>query len=371
MSFSSSIYQSSEQLQAHIIYQYFEKWSSQVVQQIKVEKLEEKLVFVDFAAETFSFDNKQQLLPQLLHNIDKNKNLRQMLLSIWNTTSPTLEQEIADTIATTTKDWYFEPFVQLADTTWQLPKELQKVTHLPTFALVDSWNNEFADTAFLSNLVDHDGDCLLHFDYKKVIAAIPRAKHQDRLQRLFGVARLEQLRIDWLQKPSRKQKEQLVHAAFCRQLETTLGIIAPPFCYDFYDEKDKAAYGLFFLTKQPFAYELMRKVMTKSSQVLEDGIGSFSYRPALADHQVLHQNQTLFGAMFELEQQLVKTFRKKTLQVKDVYANFHWGRTYIKQNYLDALKNLDKKQQISIKRRPNRFGNLPPIGERTFVSFNR
>lgn len=351
-------------VQATIILQYLEKWLESSIHTIEEQKLEEKLVFAHFCVDKLSnytpfWDYFRQLV--------SNKKVAAMLTTIWQqhetTPAPHLDQHLK------TSNYHFEPLVHqgIADESFQLA--LKKVQHLPTFALIDIVHNTAFDFDSLSNLVDNEGDCLFYFDYKKVSRTLNRKGQANNLERLFGINGLKELQQHCHQKPP-TQKEQIILAAFSKRLEQELGIIAPPFCYRFCDERGKTDAFFIFLTKQQTSYEWMRMIMTQNSQIIEDGIGNFEYNSSLKEEQIIQKSQTLFGAMFELEQQLVSTFEKKTLQVKDIYTNFHFGKIYTKQNYLDAIKRLANKKQISVRRRRNRFGYLPAITEHTFVSFN-
>lgn len=352
-------------VQSTIILQYLEKWLDTSIHQIEQYQLEEKLVFAHLCTEKVAeFEPFWDSLLKLTNS----KKIAAMLSTLWQQ-----QAEVENSNRTqylTNSNYHFEPFVHQGSLSEDFEIALKKVQHLPTFAIIDIVHNIAFDFDRLHNLIDNKGDCLLYFDFKKITRILNRKGQIGNLQRLFGIAELEQLQ-QYCHKKSSIQKEQGILAAFSKRLENELGIIAPPFCYRFCDEKGKADNFFIFLTKQQASYECMRAIMTQNSQVIEDGIGNFEYNAALQQHQIKQKSQTLFGAMFELEQQLIGAFRQKTLQVKDIYDNFHFGKTYTKQNYLDAIKKLDKKQQISVRRKRNRFGYLPPITEHTFVSFNR
>jgi hypothetical protein len=353
-------------VQNAIILQYLEKWLNESIATIEQQKEEEKLVFAHLCAEKTA---ETPLFWKTFNQLVGTKKIANTLATLWqqsiSTSSDLLLQHF------TNNNYRFEPYYQQGEIEKPFFTNLQKVAHLPTFALVDIVHNDQIDFSLLQTLVGSRGDCLLYFDYKKIARSIHRKSQTSSLTRLFGEKGLTELRNYWKQKPKTALKEHFILQLFSTHLQEKLAIIAPPLSYRFCDDKGKTDTFFIFLTQQQHSYEWMRTLFNQNSQILEDGIGNFNFNAALQQTQTIQKSQTLFGAMFELEQLLLQTFQSQTLQIKDLYHNFHFGRIYTKQNYLDAIRNLDDKDQIAVRRKRNRFGYLPAITEHTFVSFNR
>jgi hypothetical protein len=353
-------------IQSTIILQYLEKWLGESIATIEQQGLEEKLVFAHLCAEETA---ETPLFWKTFNQLVGTKKIANILATLWQQPASIKADLLLQHF--NKKNYHFEPYFQQGEIDPPFLTHLQKVAHLPTFALVDIVNNDQVDFSLLQTLVGSRGDCLLYFDYKKIARSVNQKSQTSPLTRLFGEKGLAELRNYWKQKPKAAQKEHFLLQLFSNHLQEELAIIAPPLSYRFCDDKGKTDTFFIFLTQQQHSYEWMRTLFNQNSQVLEDGIGNFNFSAALQQTQTIQKSQTLFGAMFELEQLLLQTFQSQTLQIKDLYHNFHFGRIYTKQNYLDAIRNLDDKDQIAVRRKRNRFGYLPAITEHTFVSFNR
>lgn len=370
------------EVRSNIILKYVKQWSAQLIQTIKMDELEEKFAFIDLCV---GFGLEQSKLPcspepgeaiatKVLQLTENNKALRSMLFTVLNAK----ETEV---IANITKDitninlietLTFQPSINLSEVDTPVLSALALIKTLPTLVVLDWWNYKGINLELVQNLVHKStADCLFIFDYKSILSAFPKKSKQEDLGRIFGATNLHQLKENLKGRIPVHQKEKIILNALKKQLNQASKM---PYLlqYKFYDSNNKTSHFLFFISQNQAAYTLMREVFCAESQVIEDGIGNLEYNPNKGRQQKI-TSQTLFGSMFHLEQDLLQTYKSQTLQLIDIYENHHSGKTLVKKNYIDALLNLERKNQITLTRKRRRMHLQNEIGlnDSIFVSFNK
>lgn len=367
------------EVRSNIVLKYFSKWSKQLVATIKQENLEEKFAFVDFAA-GWGIDNNDptttSIVTQVLTLAAKNRLTREMLSVIINDKQ---EEKIAAITESITQinlieTFTFPPFLNFSEVDDSVLGSLSSIKTLPTLALIDLWNYEGVNWNLVQNLVQHgNADCLLLLDYQAIYKSIHKKKKATALLQMFGQRQADQLQIAFKDKPAPHQKERLILNAFEQCLDTiTSSDWMSPLRYKFYNTKNKTSHFLFFLTKNKDNHSLMREIFRIESQIIEDGIGNLEFNPNNGPQRKI-TSQTLFGSMFNLEQDLLRTYKSQTLQIIDIYENHHSGKALVKKNYIDALLNLERKNKITVTRKRQRMRPLNDSGlnDSIFVSFNK
>ncbi|BDS11271.1 three-Cys-motif partner protein TcmP [Aureispira anguillae] len=365
------------EVRSNIVLKYFSKWSSSLITNIKTEQLEEKFAVVDLAAGWELEEHNDAIITKLLDWATSQPQLRNMLSTIINDRD---EQQIATITKHLTTIHHiellrFSPHIHFSEVDNKLQAAISSIKTLPTLVLANWGTYKGLSFEFLYNLVHQSkSDCLLLFDYKKMSSFIHKKNKQEELARLLGAKTSTELQQVLKKRCSALKKEELITKAFEKKLKSTMGKgLLNPLKFKFYDHKNKASHFLYFLTQNQEAYTLMREIFCSESQIIEDGIGNLAYNPNKGAQQKI-TSPTLFGSMFELEQELLKTYQSQTLQIIDIYENHHLGRSLIKKNYIDALLNLEKKNKITVtrKRRPRIGLNNPlHLGDKVFVSFNK
>jgi three-Cys-motif partner protein len=370
------------EVRSNIILKYVKQWSAQLIQTIKMEELEEKFAFIDLCA-GFGLENStaacspeysEAIAVKVLQLTAKNKALRSMLSTVLN-------DKETEVIANITKDitnidfvetLTFQPSINLSEVDVPVLSALSLIKTLPTLVVLDWWNYKGVNAELVQNLVHKStADCLFIFDYKSILSAFPKKSKQEDLVRIFGATILHQLKENLKGRIPVYQKEKIILNALRNRLNQA---VKTPYLlqYKFYDSQNKTSHFLFFISQNQAAYTLMREVFCSESQVIEDGIGNLEYNPNKGGQQKI-TSQTLFGSMFHLEQDLLQTYKSQTLQIIDIYENHHSGKTLVKKNYIDALLNLERKNQITVtrKRQRMRLQNKIGLNDSIFVSFNK
>lgn len=378
---ATSIYYPSPQneleVRANIVLKYFLKWSKQLTSTIKQESLEEKFAFVDLSASWGLDQHHQSIATKVLQLAAKNRFIREMLSIVINDKQEETVAQITESITKIDliETFTFPPNIYFSEVNKDVLGTLSTIKTLPTLVLLDLYNYEGIHLNLVHNLVyKSNADCLLLFDYKSIYNSINKKKKEAMLLRIFGSTITHQLKVAFKEKLPKHQKESIILDAFQKRLIEVMGdhLLHPPLRYKFYDAQNKTSHFLFFLTTNKTNYALMREIFRTESQIIEDGIGNLEYNPNKGPQQKI-TSQTLFGSMFNLEQELLQTYKSQTLQIIDIYENHHSNKALVKKNYIDALLNLERKNKITVTRKRQRMRPHNHIGlnDNIFVSFNK
>ena len=131
-----------------------------------------------------------------------------------------------------------------------------------------------------------------------------------------------------------------------------------PFCFK-NDQGNRTSHHLIFVSKDFKGYEIMKEIMAKESTTSDQGVPSFVYNSADKKFPLLFE---LTRPLDQLAGMLQKEYSKKSLLMKDVYLQHSIGKPYIKKNYKEVLKQLEKSGKIKAdppadKRRKDTFGD--------------
>lgn len=366
------------EVRSNIVLNYFSKWSKQLISSIRRNDLEEKFAFIDLSA-GWGLDPLQQtsIATKILTLAANDQSLKTMLSSLINDKDEATIAHITKGITNINliETFTFPPLINFSTVDGNVHTALSSIKTLPALALLDFWNYEGIHWKLIKELVHNsNADLLLIFDYQSIYSSINKKKKQDDLLRIFGKSVNEQLKNDFKKRLSPFQKEVLILKAFEKRLKKSMNrTLLLPLQYKFYNNKNKTSHFLFFLTKNKKAYTLMREIFRSESQIIEDGIGNLEYNPNHGPQRKI-TSQTLFGSMFNLEQELLKTYKSQTLQFIDIYENHHSDKALVKKNYVDALLNLEKKNKITVTRKRHQrmpFTDSTGLNDKVFVSFNK
>lgn len=365
------------QVRLNLVGRYFAQWASMTLQRIFREQLEEKLAYLDLSACQEGEVPADWLSAALLPWANRHRILRQQLFSLLHDANEARLEQLKQCLSApeTIDRLSFTPQWSHGSLDASLKKVAAKVRSLPTLAVVDFCAYEGVTWEWLYELVQrHGADVVLTIDVAWVLQHLNRKKQRPTLVRLLGEMGLTQLQAAFkTQRYSYAQKVQQCWTILHQQVQDTLhevpegGHLRFTFC----DVRERPSQWLLFLTTQDAPYSLMRQLMTEESQLLVDGIGNLQYIPNQPTQQIL-QSPTLFGPLFELEQELLEAYKNQTIQLIDLYQAHHRGRSLIRQNYHDALLRLEKQGAIKITReRPGRGRRFPKshLTDKAFISF--
>jgi len=164
---------------------------------------------------------------------------------------------------------------------------------------------------------------------------------QEHMAALFGEERASELESE-LKGLDPFDRELYIVEALVEALHEMGGKYVLPF--RFKDSKGRrTSHHLFFVSKHPLGYGIMKNIMAKESSFSEQGVPSFEYNPATSALARLFE---FSRPLDELAGMLIDEFSGQTVTMKNIYISHHVGRRFIAKNYKDALCQLEKDGEI-------------------------
>lgn len=222
---------------------------------------------------------------------------------------------------------------------------------IPAFFFIDPFGYKGLSSSLISAVIkDWASECIFFFNFSRINAGVTNPKIQHHMQALFGEKNLADLQ-ERLKAPFANREALIVE-----HLTNSLIEAGGKFVLTFRFRRDKrVTHHLVFVTKHQVGYEIMKEIMASESSNHDQGVPSLEYCPATADMAMLFET-----ALDELEDDLVVSFKGRTISMIDVYHEHNVGKPYIKGNYKAALGNLERAGRVTTdkpKRKANTFAD--------------
>ena len=213
----------------------------------------------------------------------------------------------------------------------------------PTLFFLDPWGYKGLSLELIRAAIkDWASECLLFFNYDRINRDLQNPLAKNQLNELFGEKRADKLREMTIVMEPYKREETIIQE-FCEALKAMGGNYALPFCF-LSRKKDKTSHYLIHVTKNKRGYGVMKEIMAGYSEKDEDDVPKYTFDPKLMTQLILNFNRPIR----ELRKHLLLEFRGQTLKAKDVYDKHQEKTRFIRENYKDALRTLEKDGKIEI-----------------------
>jgi len=242
--------------------------------------------------------------------------------------------------------------------------QLEKVSLIPTLFFVDPWGYKGLSLRLINSVLKDWGcDCVFFFNYNRVNAGLGNDVVEDHMNALFGKDRADQLRPKLAVLAPQDRELVIVEElmqAFC---ENKKRYVLP---FRFKNEKgSRTSHHLFFVSKNPLGYSIMKEIMAKESSTSTQGVPSFEYNPADLRQPLLFK---LTRPIDDLTEMLLTTFAGQTVTMQQIFDKHNVGTPYIKKNYKEVLSQLEAECKIVTNPTcpPRRKGTF---GDKVLVTF--
>lgn len=238
----------------------------------------------------------------------------------------------------------------------EISSKFEEMNLVPTFFFVDPWGYKGLSLRLINSVLKNWGcDCVFFFNYNRINMGISNPSVHKHMDALFGNEKFAELQTACAGK-SASIRELIVVEKLTEALQDMGGNHVVPFNFK-NNEGTRTSHYLIFVTKHVRGYEIMKEVMWHYSSAKPDGIGSFSYCPAVEETPLLLE---FARPLAELKNMLRKEFSGKEITMLEVFNRHHIGRPFIKRNYKTALSELEAEGFISATpsdRRRGTFGD--------------
>ncbi len=265
----------------------------------------------------------------------------------------------------------FQPMFRNLKVDKDVELELAKTKLIPTLVFIDPYGYKGLSLSFIGHAIKDWGcDCILFFNYNRINAAITNPAFTENINALFGKEVAENLR-NVIPKIKPDKREEKIMETFAQCLQKVQGFYSIKFKF-YQKHKCKTSHFLILITKNVKGYSLMKEVMHKFSDKI-DNVASFEYNPVGRPTVI----NTLFGPSYDpigkLGNQLLESFKGKTITMKEIYIANNIGKPYIAANYKSALLRLEDEGKIkTVPERSKRKPHLgkPSMGDNVVITFN-
>ena len=229
----------------------------------------------------------------------------------------------------------------------QLVKKFDEISFIPSLFFIDPWGYKGLSLRLVNSVLKDWGcDCIFFFNYNRINMGMSNPMVKPHMDSLFGEKRADILRPK-LDLCNPRQRELMVIEELCQAIKSYGSRFTLPF--RFRDATGKrTSHHLIFVSKHFRGYEIMKGIMAKESSGSDQGVPLFEYSPAdfLPKQSLLFQ---LSRPLDDLQDMLLGIFAGQTLSMLEIYQDHNVDTPYIKSNYKEVLKILEKNGKIIAK----------------------
>jgi three-Cys-motif partner protein len=335
------------QIKTSIVRKYFSAWWKVILGSEKRSHRELKVCYIDLFAGPGRYDDGTKSTPlEILGMAARDQDLGQALVAIFNDKDPNHSKSLSSEISAIPgiERLRFTPQVMTEEIDDEIVKIFDSMSLAPSLVFIDPWGYKGLSLKLIKSVLKDWGcDCIFFFNYNRINMGIDNDVVTDRMADLFGEERLAQLskRMQGLEPHVR---ELVVIEELMAALQEMGGRYVLPFRFK-NERGTRTSHHLFFVSKHPRGYIIMKDIMARESSTEEQGVPSFEYNLATEKQPLLFEYNR---PLDDLKDILLAKFAGLTMSVKEIFERHNYGTGYIMRNYQQALKQLEREKKITI-----------------------
>ena len=332
-------------VKAAIVAKYFWAWAKVIIPTAKTH--EGKIAYIDLFAGPGRYKDGTKSTPLLiLETAIQDKDMRDMLVTIFNDKDPTNTQSLQTAINAMPgiEGMKFHPRILTEEVGEEMVCKLEQWKLVPTLFFVDPWGYKGLSLRLINSVLKNWGcDCIFFFNYNRINMGLGNDYVKAHMDALFGEERAARLR-ERLESLPPEQRELTIVEEIAEALQKMGGKFVLPFCFR-NEAGTRTSHHLIFVSKHYRGYEIMKEIMAKESSTIEQGVPSFMYCAADIRQPILFG---LSRPLDDLAEMLLTDMAGRRLTMKQVFESHNIGKPYISRNYKDALRQLEAEEKISV-----------------------
>lgn len=326
-----------------IVTKYFTVWAN-VLKRTLIEH-RSKLAYIDLFAGPGRYDDGTKSTPILvLETAIQDEFLCEKLVPIFNDKTEGTTDKLSEEIEKLPglDKLKHQPAVYTGEVGEDIVKIFEETKLVPTFFFVDPWGYKGLSLKLINSVLRNWGcDCVFFFNYNRVNMGINNSLVKAHMDALFGEERASELREE-LKDLNPDDRELAIVESIGVSLQEMGGKYVLPFRFC-RTKGDRTSHHLIFVSKHIRGYEIMKDIMARESSGTEQGVPTFEYSPSFRNQGLLFE---LSRPLDDLGEMLLNQFSGRTMTMKQIFDSHHVGRRYIKSNYKEILKTLEREQKI-------------------------
>lgn len=364
--FEESLEQS--QVKARIVQKYFWAWAKVIMPHASGGRI----AYLDLFAGPGRYQDGTASTPLLiLQEATKDPRMSQMLVTEFNDRDANNSQSLGTAIKTLPgiERLRYQPVVRNHEVGDAIVREFEGKRLVPSLIFVDPWGYKGLSLRLVNAVMkDWECECIFFFNYNRINAGLSNPMVEEHMAALFG-DRAPVLRQK-LEGMAPQDRELAIVEELTAALQEMGGRYVLPFVFK-NEVGTRTSHHLFFVSKHPLGYGIMKQIMAKESSSADQGVPSFVYNPADRNFPLLFE---LTRPGDDLGDMLLAEFAGRTVPVKQIFERHNIGRPYLLENYKTVLKELEAAGKVKCTppaaSRPKRHGE-PTMADTVRVVFPR
>ena len=348
-----------------IVQKYFWAWAKIITATTR----EARIAYVDLFAGPGRYKDGTVSTPLLiLERAIKDPRMHRMLVTVFNDVDSDNTRSLETAIKSLPgiETLSHAPVVENKEIGLEIVERFEKMHLVPTLMFVDPWGYKGLSLRLVNSVLkDWACECIFFFNYNRINAGLSNPMVADHMEALFGNERADALR-GRLEGMSPADRELAIVEELADALKEMGGRYVLPFTFK-NEAGTRTSHHLFFVSKHPLGYRIMKEIMAGESSLAQQGVASFQYSAADERFPLLF---ALSRPLDALADGLLQGFAGRRLTVRDVFELHNVGTPYTLPNYKAALLKLEAAGRITCDpaKRPSRKGEKT-LAEHVTVTF--
>ncbi len=319
-----------------IVEKYFWAWAKVITRNMRGDRI----AYIDLFAGPGRYKDGTASTPVLiLERAIGDRMMQKMLVTIFNDVdsdnSRSLERAINDLPGI--EILRHKPQVLSHEVGTDIVEQFEKMNLVPTLMFVDPWGYKGLSLRLVNSVLKNWAcECIFFFNYNRINAGLGNSKVAEHMEALFGKERAEALRVR-LEGMDPRDRELEIVEQLAEALRDMGGKFVLPFTFK-NAAGSRTSHHLFFVSKHPLGYNIMKGIMAGQSSSATQGVASFQYSPADRRYPMLF---ALTCPLDDLAASLLEVLQGRPLTVRQLFEMHNVGTPYILPNYKAALIKLE------------------------------
>jgi three-Cys-motif partner protein len=352
-------------IKSDIVVSYFGAWASIMASRAK------RLEYLDPYAGPGAYAHGEKSTPVLIaERVLSSAALRQRVQMRFSDANPAFAEKLRAELERipALSELTYRPEITCQEVDDAFAARLTGAAQHPRLTFLDPWGYRGLSRPLIGSLIRGFGcETIFFFNYNRISAAVVNTLVEPHMQAIFEPVRLAQLQ-EALRVATGVEREHLIMRALGDSLESIpTGTSGQPLLvpFRFRGEGRRVSHYICFLTKSRVGYRIMKEVMAARGVCDSDGVPKFEYVPSRPAQQLsfdVERPLTLLG------DDLLRTFRGQTLEVREMVDRHNIGTPFITPNYKQVLLELEDAGRIGVRSTKSRRPK-GTMGDENLITF--
>lgn len=336
------------EIKSEILNEYFKAWAAILLKGQQYRRIK-TLLYVDLFSGPGLYDDGEPSTPiKILNSINQSKrqniDLDKAVKTFFNDKSKKLANDLKRNIENL--PYYnsitHKPVIANEPASQKMLENYLQSSN-PSLTFIDPLGYNYTQNMLLYSVKNWGSDLFMLFNINRIRAAIRNKKVKQNMKGIFASYYDKILEFYWNDERPHKREEFIIKT-FQKIFEERNYFILK-FKVNF-PNRNQTSHYLFFISKVQLAITKAKEIMTKYSDMQEDGVPLFGanlkqdplFFPSLCKYSIKKLSEIIL--------QNSSMFNNKTIE--KIYLEHNYNTNYIKQNYKDAIEILLNDNKIMI-----------------------